>query len=98
MENRTDLIFVAVAGLVGWYFFRRLNASVSQSNAMNALQNAGAKTYTTNTGAYAQIYSGGENITFKIPSDGLPLNLAQKILIGMDRFVPGEILTRWALT
>lgn len=82
--------------MAGYLLYRKFNAPLTQHQASNALRNAGAQTYTGMNGReYANL---GGGVTIPIPQEGLPLNFAQKFLIGIDRAVPGSWLSRLVLT
>jgi hypothetical protein len=60
------------------------------ANTINQIQNAGGQTRTTELGTFWTIPGGSVSLT----GQTFAPNLAQKLLIAADAFIPGDWLTR----
>lgn len=60
------------------------------ANTINQIQNAGGQTFTTDLGTFWTIPNGSVSLT----GQTFAPNLAQKLLIAADAFIPGDWLTR----
>lgn len=95
-ETNKNLIAAAVIGLVLLYFYKDAknafkNKPWSAETTQSAITSAGGSVSTTSTGSYYNIPGGVAKIGVWYP------NHAQEILIGLDKLIPGDWLTRKVL-
>ena len=96
-ETNKNLIAAAVIGLVLLYFYKDIKNAFSSepwsaATSQAAITSAGGTVSTSSTGTYYNIPGGVAKIT-----DGWNPNFAQKALIGLDKIIPGDWLTRKVL-
>lgn len=98
MELAEDLLVIGAVAFGGYLLYKQLFGSIDDTQAQNALSNAGLNVYSAddNSGDY---YAASGDTTYKFqPGDASRLNGAQLFLIGLDKVVPGHFLTDWALS
>lgn len=96
-----DVILYGALGVLGYLVYLKYNQPTTQIQVKQALSNAGLNSYQSDviSNDSENVYAVSGNDTYKFfPGDFDKLNLAQKILIGADRVIPGTWLTRWVLT
>jgi len=83
------------AGIALYLVFRKKSA-LSQQQFQTSLSNAGLQVESRELGTFAMVDA---NTSVRLDNfDPNQLNFAQRTLIGLDRFVPGTLLSRLALT
>ena len=92
-----NLVAAAVIGLVVLYFYKDIKKSFTAEpwntgTTISAIQSAGGTVSSTSTGDFINIPGGVAKIT-----DGWDPNFAQRALIGLDKIIPGDWLTRKVL-
>lgn len=95
MKTSTKIAIAGIVVITTAYFLKKQFTPnpLTKDEFGTALDNAGYTTYIRGNKEYAKIPGGVMEI-----SDNVPLNFAQRVLLGADRFVPGTFLSRWALT
>jgi hypothetical protein len=90
------------AGLLGLYLYTDTKKNLgeifvpkpwTQEQAVKAVSRTGVPVVSSGLGTFIKI----DDSMIKVTENWNP-NFAQRVLIGVDRFVPGSFLTKWALT
>jgi len=103
MAKTGDFLLIGAVGLGVFFLLRELRKkSTSPAQTQAAFQNAGFQnvrqaTAANDRGSVFVDIGKGQTVKFA-PGDFDKLNFAQRFLIGADRFVPGEGLSRAVLT
>lgn len=92
-DNLDALLIIAGIG-AGLYLLNKTTKAFesqpqTQLQTQKMVQSAGGKTYTTSLGTFWAVPGGSVPI-----DDNWKPNLAQKLLVGLDNFIPGDWLTR----
>lgn len=94
----TDLIIIAGLAIAGIYVFNKITKPIlapdpwDAEQANHAIEQAGGTITNSQLGSFYQIPGG----SIKLDSGWTP-NFAQRVLIGVDSFIPGDWLTRKVL-
>lgn len=100
MTRTTDLLLIVLVAGAAWYIWQNKEPT-SQAQVQQAFYNAGFEDVRTSSipgDADATFLNLGNSTARFAPGDFDKLNLAQRILIGVDRFIPGTALTRAVLS
>jgi hypothetical protein len=102
MVKTSDLIILSAMAIGGYLLYRTYKTAIGKpltdEQGVQALSSAGATVYPSTTTEGATMVTAGDT-TFKfLPGEFGLLNPAQKILIGVDRIIPGTWLTEKVLT
>ena len=102
METEEKLIVAGAAVLAGYILYKNfLAAPLSDQSGAAALSSAGLTTSMpprTSKFSPAVTAQAGSTVYGFLPGEFSNLNFAQRILIGLDKIVPGTFLTNWALS
>jgi len=95
MPKSTELLTVAVVAVAAFYILKTFKPTpLNTQQAATAIQNAGGSTYNTSLGTFYQVPGG----VIKLSDQPQAWNLAQRMLVGVDKIIPGNWLTRAVLT
>jgi len=91
MSNNNNLILYAVIGLAAIYFLDKTfgQKEWTQTQTRNAITSAGGNVTSSPLGEFWQVPGG----SVALNQPWTP-NFAQRILVGVDKVVPGDWLTR----
>jgi hypothetical protein len=99
MVRTADLVILAALAVGGYLLYRSsIGKPLTDDKGRQALSSAGATVRPSTLTEGATMVDAGDT-TFKfLPGEFSQLNPAQKILIGLDRIIPGTWITRQVLT
>lgn len=93
MAKTSDIVLVAALAIGAYVLYNTFRQKPwTQEQASAAVQSAGGTTYKTQLGEFWEVPGGSVKIT-----DGWTPNFAQRALIGFDKILPGDWLTRKVL-
>jgi len=95
--SKDNIVAAAVLAAVALYFYSDIKQAfkgkpLTQEQAVNAITSAGGTVIKQSTGDYWQVDGGVVKLT-----EGWTPNFAQKLLIGVDKVIPSDWLTRKVL-
>ena len=96
MDEDKVVLYVSLAFAAYIVYKKLFDSPLSDTQGQNALRNAGATTWSDGRGNTNMAINGG--IAKIYPGEFNNLNPAQRILIGLDRIIPGSWLTEKVLT